>query len=142
MERRGRLSAEALEEASRRGRGELVNVVQHENDVMSEAVVERVAQRARESVRVQQFVALSAAREARCHGHVRELRDARLDRGCDPAGKRREIRGVRCHRVPTALDVGCPLGEQRRLAESCVCRHRRQALRERLVEAPLERRTG
>ena len=140
MERRGRLAAEALEEPSRGRRGELVNVIEHKDDVVGKTVLERVAEGARKSISSEQRIALGTAREARRSRHLCELRHAKVDRARDSARKRGQIRRSRCHRVPGAFDVGRPLGEQRRLAEPCVCRDRRQTLRECLVKTSLERR--
>ena len=102
------------------------------------SAVWRVSQSAAANPRARRGLVLLRARAGRGRhraGRVdRECRDAQPERVGEPPGEARERRVVRGGRVPGAVDLPRPVGEQRRLAEPGPGDDRRQPTAERLRE--------
>ena len=113
-----------------------MDVVQHEHEVVRQLLPESLAERAGDGVGTRAVGPGGAARRLRFRRQRNPLPHC-LD---DAARQRRQIGVLTRERVPRALHVGRPEGEQRRLAEARAGDDGREALAERLVEPVLEPR--
>ena len=133
------LPAQALDQPKRGGgRRQLVGVVDDQQEVVVEGGLERVAQSGRERLGVRELV---LDRGRRRH-ELRQVGHHGPNRLGDTYGERRQAAVVRGRRVPRRDDVLRPARDERRLPVAGSGDDERQALPERVVEAPLEERSS
>ena len=133
-----RLPAERLDHEKRAGRRfDLVDVVDHEDEVAVQLRLKRFAHRGREAACPRGLVepGTRAGRDDRARLAGGEGRNAQAERVCDAAGELRERRILGGGAVPGAVELRHPPCEKRRLAVACARHDGRQAPFQRLAEA-------
>jgi hypothetical protein len=136
MQPRRRLAADLLEQAHRRSAPpELVDVVEDDHHIVSQLLLERLAQQRRDRGGTLRLVAVGS--ERRLHDVVElaaDRRYARREGVCDPEHEDGEVRVVRPDRVPQGSDRRRPRTERDGLPVAGVGQYDRQSARERPFE--------
>ena len=141
VEARRRMPAERFDEARRWTRGgELMGVVDHEDEVGRELLVEDLGELGGERVGAQELLGLGAAGAFRKPAHVAgDIRDPEAERVAEPAAEGGEVQVVLVGCVPGARSQLPPGRQQRGFAESRLSDDHREPAAARGGDQLLER---